>query len=292
MLAIYTLVFVAVCALVWIAVMRGRRHGSDGAGLSHAQQRGLVLTGGVAVPAAVLIGFIMYSVAVSRTITVEPNNPLKVEVVGHQWWWEVSYPNDDQPDLAFTTANEIHLLVGRPALIEIKSRDVIHSFWVPNLHGKTDAVPGRTNRIWLQADTPGTWRGQCAEYCGLQHAHMAMTVTAHSASEFDAWVAAQLQPAPEPTDASAIRGRDVFLTGPCVLCHTIRGTIAHSRFGPDLTHVASRRTLAAGTVPNTRGYLAGWILDPHNLKPGVRMPPTNLRTEDLSPLLSYLETLK
>jgi cytochrome c oxidase subunit 2 len=190
------------------------------------------------------------------------------------------------------TANEIHVPVGRPVAIDLKSRDVIHSFWVPNLHGKMDAIPGRVTNTWLQADSPGVWRGQCAEFCGLQHAHMALTVVAHPAHEFEQWLSAQREPATQPTEEIALRGQQVFLSGPCMMCHTIRGTPALSAFGPDLTHVASRRTLAAGTIPNTRGHLAGWILDPQVIKPGTRMPPTALGSEDLQALLAYLERLR
>jgi cytochrome c oxidase subunit 2 len=176
----------------------------------------------------------------SRAIASEPVGAIHVDVVGHQWWWGVTYVGGERTGSTFETANEIHIPVGRPVSISLTSRDVIHSFWAPNLHGKTDAIPGRKTRTWLQADTPGTWRGQCA----------------------------------------------------CVLCHTVRGTLALSSFGPDLTHVGSRKTLAAGTLPNTRGHLAGWILDPQAIKPGTRMPPTNLNSEDLQALLAYLEGLK
>ena len=252
----------------------------------------MVLTGGVVAPAIVLIGFLVYSVVLSRAMASEPTDALHVRIVGHQWWWAVTYFHNERTDFIFDTANELHVPVGRPVSIQLTSRDVIHSFWVPNLHGKTDLIPGRTNRTWIQADSAGTWRGQCAEYCGLQHAHMAFTVTAHEPADFEKWVAAQLEPAREPATAEAVRGREVFLNGPCVLCHTVRGTLALSSFGPDLTHIGSRRTIAAGTLQNTRGHLAGWILNPQAIKPGVRMPPTNLNNEDLHALLAWLESLK
>jgi cytochrome c oxidase subunit II len=290
MLAVYSAVLIAVSALALIAVLRGRRRRED-ASLSHRQQRNLVLMGGAIVPAVVLLGFLVYSAAVSRAMVAEPPDALQIEVVGHQWWWHVHYPMR-QPNLSVSTANEIHIPAGRPVSIHLKSRDVIHSFWVPNLHGKTDLVPGHVNRTWIQADTPGVWRGQCGEYCGLQHAHMAFLVIAHAPADFDRWLEAQRQPAKTPPDETAARGREVFLNGSCVLCHSVRGTIARSAFGPDLTHLASRRTLASGTTPNTRGHLAGWILDPQVIKPGTRMPANHLDHHDLHALLAYLESLE
>lgn len=291
MLVICTIVLAAVCVLVLAAVLRARRSDTEVA-LSKRQKWGLVLTGGVAAPTVVLLGLLVYSVAVGRAMVAEPANPVRVEVVAHQWWWRVSYPGQERTDLNVTTANEIHVPVGRPAAIELTSRDVIHSFWVPNLHGKTDVIPGHRTRTWIQADAPGVWRGQCAEYCGLQHAHMAFYVVAHEPADFERWLATQREPARDPEDPVSSRGKQVFLAGPCVMCHTVRGTPALSNFGPDLTHVASRRSLAAGTVPNTRGHLAGWILDPQVLKPGTRMPPTNLAHDELQALLAYLDGLR
>jgi cytochrome c oxidase subunit 2 len=291
MLTVCSFVFVTVCLLVAAAVLRGRKADEEIV-LSHNRKKRLVLAGGVVVPVLVLIAFLVYSVSVSRAMVAEPLDALKVEIVGYQWWWYVSYPARERTDLNVTTANEVHVPVGRAVSLELKSRDVIHSFWAPNLHGKTDLIPGHTNRTWIQADKPGVWRGQCAEYCGLQHAHMAFTVIAHPPADFYAWMNAQREPAAEPQETLTVRGRAVFLNGPCVMCHTIRGTLAHSRFGPDLTHVGSRKTLAAGSVPNTRGHLAGWILDPQSVKPGTRMPPTNLSNDDLHALLAYLMTLK
>lgn len=292
MLAICTMVMVVTCGLVLAAVLRGRKQEDAEIALTESQRTRLVITGGVAAPVAVLLCLLVYSVAISRGMTATPANALQVEIIGHQWWWSVTYPGHEQSNLNVTTANELHIPTGRPVVIELKSRDVIHSFWVPNLNGKTDVIPGHTNRTWIQADAPGTWRGQCAEYCGLQHAHMGFTVTAHSQEDFERWMAQQREPAPEPVDAVTKRGREVFLGAPCVMCHTVRGTLALSRFGPDLTHVASRKTLASGTMPNTRGHLAGWILDPQAIKPGTIMPPTSLSTKDLHALLAYLETLQ
>ncbi len=217
--------------------------------------------------------------------------PLTIELVGHQWWWEVQYV-DSSPQRRITTANEIHIPVGRPVLVKTASRDVIHSFWAPNLHGKRDLIPGHQGAIYLQADTPGAFRAQCAEFCGHQHAKMALWVIAESEERFQSWMEQQRRPALAPRDSVTRRGQEVFLQGSCALCHAIQGTPAGSRVGPDLTHLASRRTIAAGTLPNTRGHLAGWIIDPQRIKPGVRMPSNALGASDLEALLTYLESLR
>jgi cytochrome c oxidase subunit 2 len=191
-----------------------------------------------------------------------------------------------------TSPNELHIPVGVPIVLNVQSRDVIHSFWVPNLHGKRDLIPGETTRIWIQADTPGVYRGQCAEFCGHQHSNMSFFVVAEPMDAFQAWLQQQRRPAQEPTTDVQRRGREVFLQSPCVSCHTVRGTDAGSRFGPDLTHVAGRLAIAAGTLPNTRGHLAGWIADPQSVKPGTRMPPNGLSADDLQAVLSYVRSLR
>jgi cytochrome c oxidase subunit 2 len=198
---------------------------------------------------------------------------------------------DPSYDRRVSTANEIHIPVGRKVRVEVQSRDVIHSFWVPALHGKLDLIPGYTGTTYFRADRPGTYRGRCAEYCGLQHAHMDVLVIAEPPARFAAWYEAQLRSAPPPADTLQQKGQQVFLAHACSLCHTIRGTQAGSRVGPDLTHLASRTTLAAGTVPNTRGHLGGWVLDPQRIKPGVRMPPNQLASDELHALLAYLQSL-
>jgi cytochrome c oxidase subunit 2 len=221
--------------------------------------------------------------------------PLKdgvtIEVTANQWWWDIKY-EADEPSKIFLTANELHVPVGRPVLVKLDARDVIHSFWVPNLHGKKDLIPGRTATIQFRADKPGVYRGQCAEFCGYQHAKMAFLVIAEPPEAYDKWVAAQRAPAAEPATDRAKRGQGVFMSSTCIMCHTIQGTGALGRTAPDLTHVASRLTLAAGTLANTRGNLAGWILDPQNVKPGAKMPAHSFASEDLNALLDYLETLK
>ncbi|HYC53077.1 MAG TPA: c-type cytochrome, partial [Gemmatimonadaceae bacterium] len=191
-----------------------------------------------------------------------------------------------------TDANEIHVPTGQPVLIELASNDVIHSLWVPSLGGKKDLIPRYKDTLWFQADTPGVYRGQCAEFCGHQHAKMGVEVIAHPPAEFQQWLARNRLPAPHPTDTVTQRGQEVFLAGSCVLCHAITGTRATSHAGPDLTHLASRRRIAAGTLPNSRGNLAAWILDPQSIKPGANMPSNPLSPSDLEALLAYLETLK
>jgi cytochrome c oxidase subunit 2 len=221
--------------------------------------------------------------------------PLKgavnITLIGHQWWWEARY-RDEDASREFSTANELHIPVGRPVIVTLLSNDVIHSLWIPNLQGKKDLIPGRTATLRLRADKPGVYRGQCAEFCGLEHALMALQVVAEPNQGYEAWAARQRQPAPDPGSALTQRGQQVFLSTSCVMCHTIGGTTAGGRLGPDLTHLASRATIAAGMFPNNRGHLAGWIADPQALKPGVNMPANSLPPDDLQALLAYLETLK
>lgn len=247
--------------------------------------------GGVVVSLLILVTVFISSLLTGRSIqAMATREPLTVEIIGHQWWWEVRY-QDPVPARRFETANELHLPVGRPVRLQLRSNDVIHSFWIPNLAGKTDLLPGRTNTLWVRADEPGVYRGQCAEFCGLQHAKMAFTVVVHSPEEYERWAVGQLLPASTPTEPLALTGQQVFMSRGCVLCHSIRGTPAGADVGPDLTHLASRRTLAAGILPNTRGHLGGWIANPQAIKPGARMPRVPLNSEELQALLAYLESL-
>ena len=284
-----TAVYVAVIGALVIAMVRGRSANrarpEEGSLL-----RGVAVATGLTV--VILVGLLVASVVTGRAIgSLSSSEPVMIRVTGYQWWWKVEYQHPD-PSQHFTTANELHLPVGRPIAVRLQSGDVIHSFWIPTLHGKMDLIPGRENWIWLQADKPGIYRGQCAEFCGLQHAHMSMAVIAESSDAFERWASAQRQPAAPPSTPQQSRGLNIVERGPCAMCHAIRGTIAGAVFGPDLTHFASRSTIGAGTVPNTRGYLAGWIADPQHLKPGNRMPATGLTGEDLQAVVAYLETLK
>jgi cytochrome c oxidase subunit 2 len=249
----------------------------------------------VAVAITVIVLFVLLVDSViagkNETQSLVSKNPVSITVTGHQWWWEVTYPNNDASQ-TLETADEIHIPVGVPVVINTAADDVIHSFWVPNLNGKRDLIPGYSTAFWIQADKPGVYRGQCAEFCGIQHAKMAFYLVAQSPEEFQQWLQQQLKSAPEPNTEQKRHGRDVFVSNQCVMCHTIRGTIAGSRVGPDLTHIASRMSLGAGTLPNNVGNMAAWIADPQGIKPGCRMPPNELAADDQQALLAYLESLQ
>jgi cytochrome c oxidase subunit 2 len=218
-------------------------------------------------------------------------NALIIKVTGHQWWWEVQY-DDPQPGNVVTTANEIHIPTGRTVKIDLRSLDVIHSFWVPNLHGKKDLIPGHPTSTWLKAEREGKFRGQCAEFCGYQHAHMRLEFVAETPDKFETWIATQRTTAPDPATPSRQRGQQVFLQNQCITCHAIQGTNARATAGPDLTHFGSRGLLAAGALLNTPRDLADWIANPQNIKPGVRMPANQFNADELNALVDYLESLK
>jgi cytochrome c oxidase subunit II len=278
-----------VFALLGYSIFRKRTHqlnlpvGDSAEGPGH---RFILIAGGAA-PAIILIVLFAFTLQAMAAIS-EPDEEadLTIEVIGHQWWWEIVYPDHD-----IVTANEIYIPVGQTVLLKLTSEDVIHSFAVPELQGRMDLIPGQTNSLWLEASEPGEYWGQCAEYCGLQHAHMGLLVIAVEEEEFEAWAAHEQEPAPTPSDDLVFRGQQIFLGSACVYCHTVRGTNATSDVGPDLTHFASRQTIGAGTVPNTRGHLAGWIIDSQSIKPGNLMPPVYMDPDDLEALLAYLESL-
>lgn len=283
-------VFAAFTALTIGAVVRASR--ADGpSALDARRDYGLILVGGALIPAVVLVYLTVVTVRTGTAVSprgIEAN--VELEVIGHQFWWEVRYP-----ELGIVTANEIRIPVGEPVRVRVRTADVIHSFWVPNLHGKIDMIPGMLNTIWLEADEPGTFRGQCAEFCGAQHARMAFYVIAESRADFEAWAAREASPAAIPTEPFLRQGLQAFVDYECGFCHNIRGVVeerAVGEVGPDLTHLMSRRMLAAGTLANTRGNLAGWILDPQGVKPGNRMPGSHLDPASLDALLAYLETLQ
>lgn len=252
-----------------------------------------VVTGATIVSVLILLVMLVASVSTGKSVSdlSHEKNPMTIEVTGNQWWWNFRYVNDD-PRRELVTANEIHIPVGRPIMIRGMSQDVIHSFWAPNLNGKRDLIPSRTTIQWIKADHPGRFRGQCAEFCGMQHAHMAFWVIAEPENKFDAWMQRQLQPAADPADPVAKRGQQVFLDHACVFCHAIRGTTAAGHNAPDLTHFGSRLTIAAGTLPNTLGNLGGWVADPQTVKPGNHMATIPLPAQDVQPLLNYIEGLK
>lgn len=250
-----------------------------------------IVTGLVGATVVILLLFLVYDFTVGRALAERPSRTLTIELIGHQWWWEVQYIDPD-PSKIVVDANELHIPAGEPVQVKLESRDVIHSFWVPNIIGKRDLIPGYTSSLFLNADKPGVYRAQCAEFCGMQHAKMALTVVVHPRADFAAWLAEARAPAAEPNDSSARQGEKVFLAGPCSSCHAITGTPAFGTVGPNLTHLASRRTIGAGTLTNTRGNLGGWVVDPQGIKPGVRMPSNQIESRDLRALLDYLETLK
>jgi cytochrome c oxidase subunit 2 len=277
------LILLGVMALLAYAVWR--EPGSASAGL-------WVVGGGVVLPAVVLSSLLFYSMRMTDALAgaVLPG-ATRIEVEGRQWWWEVRYP--DAAAGPVVGANEIHLPLGAATNLVLTSPDVIHSFWVPSLGGKVDMVPGRVNRLALRADRAGVYRGQCAEYCGTQHAHMALLVVVETPQAFAAWLAAQAAPARAPTTPEGTQGLDAFHVQGCGGCHTIRGTGALGRLGPDLTHVAGRRTLAAGTLANGAATMRAWIADGHVLKPGNLMPSyRHLDGQTLDALAAYLASLR
>jgi cytochrome c oxidase subunit 2 len=297
MFSIVVGVYIVVVVWVGSAVLRSRTSASVTEippQVNAAADKRMTIVVGSAIGLTVILLFVMLtsSVMTGHAISgLTSKNPVAIDIIGHQWWWEVRY-EATQADQTVITANEIHIPVGQPVVIKTSSVDVIHSFWAPNLHGKRDLIPGYQNALWIQADEAGTYRGQCAEFCGHQHAHMAFFVIAETPDKFNAWLAQQVSTPPEPADPVAKQGEQVFLTHTCVMCHTVRGNGSGGKFGPDLTHIASRNTIAAGTLPNNRGNLAGWILDSQSIKPGNKMPPNPLPSDDLNALLAYLETLK
>ena len=256
------------------------------------RRRSSVVGAAVTLTVLILFALLLGDMLTGRKIHADPGpDTLTIKITGHQWWWEAQY-NDVVPSNIVTTANEIHIPVGRPVKFELFSNDVIHSFWVPSLHGKKDLVPGHPVSTWLQADREGEFWGQCAEFCGHQHANMRMVIVAEAPEKFGQWLEASRKSAGEPVYPQQARGQQVFMSSPCVMCHSIQGTPAGGRVGPDLTHVASRRILAAGAIPNTPGHMAGWIIDPQKIKPGTHMPQNNIAPADLRALLEYLESLK
>lgn len=252
-----------------------------------------MIAGGVVFPALVLTVLFVFTLRAMDVTSParETEAALTVEIVGRQWWWEIRYLDPD-PSREVVTANELHLPVGQRVRVRLRAFDVIHSFWVPGLQGKTDMIPGRINWTWIEASAPGVWRGQCAEFCGLQHAKMAMVVVAETPEAFARWLEGQRAPAAAPSDSVVGLGQSIFLRSACSNCHTVRGTPALARAGPDLTHVASRLTLAAGELPNTRGNLYGWVANPQGLKPGTRMPAVPLTADELHAVVHYLGTLR
>jgi cytochrome c oxidase subunit II len=293
MFGVSAIVFTVVVAFVVASFIHGMRRARVH-GAPPGSQRQLTRAVGAAVAAtvAILFGLLVASVWTSRSVTpLRVSSAVAIKVVGHQWWWEIEY-EDALPERRMRTANEIHIPIRRPVVLNVTSRDVIHSFWAPNLQGKRDLIPGYTTAIWLQADRPGIFRGQCAEFCGLQHAHMAFEIVAEPEATFTGWLDGMRRQASDPEGAVARRGRDVFMSARCAGCHTIRGTEARGQLAPDLTHLATRSTLGAGTLPNTPEHLDAWVRNPQTSKPGNQMPSNPMGADNLQALLAYLSSLR
>src|SRR4051794_7974278 len=292
---------VVVCSIVWSLVMvalilalaRKRVPRERPTVVDPGTERRMAISVGaaVAVTVAIIAAFTVLSFFTTRALSVAGSDALTIKVRGLQWWWGVEYFGST-PEQRFETPNEIHIPVGRKFRLELEGLDVIHSFWVPSLAGKQDLIPGRPNELTIRAERPGVYRGQCAEFCGLQHAHMAFFVIAQEQGAFDEWVRLQRQSAVAAADGEARVGEQAFTSRQCAACHTIRGTAANGTTGPDLTHVGGRRTIAAGLLETTRGSLAAWIADPQTLKPGNNMPMVPLNPEELRAISAYLASLK
>jgi cytochrome c oxidase subunit 2 len=261
-------------------------------GRQRKRARSLVVGGGVVFPSVVLIGVLVYGLALlPELLAPAPKGSLRVELIGYQWWWEVRYLRDGQAPVVL--ANEVRMPLGQPVEFELESRDVIHSFWIPALGGKMDMIPGRRTRLRLQADQVGNFRGVCAEYCGTSHALMSFPVVALEPSAFEAWLLDQSEPALTPSAPEARRGAESFLANGCGACHAVRGTEAAGRVGPDLTHVGGRLSLAAGTLSNGRSELTRFLVETERVKPGVHMPAFDmLKAGDIGALAAYLAGLK
>jgi cytochrome c oxidase subunit II len=282
----FTAVFVLVLVLLALALRRRPNRGGLEATINPPLgSNGFVVGGGIVLPVVTLVPLLLISLDSTRYLRV-PQDAFTIKVVGHMWWWEITYPEH-----GIVTANEIYVPAGQPIRLELESADVVHSFWVPSLNGKRDLIPGLTNEFWLHADEPGVYRGQCGEYCGTQHANMILHVIALPPEEFQDWVDDRRAAVGNVAGADHGRGPQIFRARGCSVCHTIRGTGATGRAGPDLTHIGSRRMIA-GMLPNTRGNMAGWIGDPQAIKPGMRMPRTYLPAVELLEVTDYLRSLK
>jgi cytochrome c oxidase subunit 2 len=295
-LVLSAIVFVVVAGLMAYSLVRFRAgRGEQGTEPPQVYGSAQVEAAWTVIPIIIVIVLVLATGRVIHEVQAapEPPNAVRVTVVGRQWWWEIRYP-----ELGVVTANELHVPVSdsahrQPTFLTLESADVAHSFWVPRVAGKTDLIPNKTNRMWVEPHQPGTYLGQCAEYCGTQHAHMLLRIVAEPPEQFARWVEQQRQNAAAvPADSAAAAGRRVFLGTACISCHTVGGTVATGRYGPDLTHLMSRETIGAGVAPNTRDRLRAWVRNPDDLKHGVLMPAMQLDDEQLDQLVGYLLTLR
>jgi cytochrome c oxidase subunit 2 len=302
-----TILFLVITLVMWALLAGGfyKRRGTlaEHAPIDSGGGEMWIAIGGLVVPFIVLTilfvlglgllsDFPIHGMKGSMNASAEAAMKPDIRVIGHQWWWQIEYLNDD-PSKQFTTANELHVPVGRPVYIEVVTRDVMHSLWIPALHGKVDLIPGVNNYILIQASQPGTYEGQCAEFCGAQHAHMRLLAVAQDQDAYAAWEQQQLQPASEPETPEAVAGEQIFMAGPCSMCHQVRGTIAGGTVAPDLTHVGSRQFIAANSFPNNNAYLEAWITHAQSLKPSSLMPNlTEFSGPQLQNLVAYLRQLQ
>jgi cytochrome c oxidase subunit 2 len=283
------IILVIIALLLVVAVLR-KRHVEDSRQIGRENQGMLWIYIGTGLSTCILFALAIYSLVTLNLIAKPTQAPaLTLTVTGYDWWWRIEYENDD-PTLSFVTANEIHIPVGVPVLVKLKSADVIHAFWVPALAGKTQMIPGLDNQQWIEADAEGVYRGQCTQYCGVQHAHMGFEIFAQSDAEFRNWQDAQRKTAATASVISADAGKKLFLDR-CAGCHTIRGIEAVGAHAPDLTHLKSRRLIAAGTLTNTPEHLVKWITHAQDIKPGARMPSMILTAAEMSALSAFLSTL-
>lgn len=287
-IAVAVVVMIAVLLVAAIARKRpppqGERFDAEGGGL-----RWVFI--GTGVSSVVLLGMLAYVLFTLESVASPATQPqLTITVTAYDWWWKIDYADDPNPSRNFSTANEIHIPVGEPVKVQLKSADVVHAFWVPQLAGKTQTIPGQTNEQWIEADHPGVYRGQCSQFCGAQHAHMAFEVVAQDTADFNAWRDAQGQPASQPREDAVAAGQQVF-SERCAGCHAVRGTDANGKQAPDLTHLGSRRTLAAGALTNTPDHLLDWIEHAQQIKPEALMPSIALTTGEAATLSAYLATL-
>ncbi|MBW4037427.1 MAG: c-type cytochrome [Acidobacteria bacterium] len=302
-----TITFVITILIMWallaIALKKNRGSLKEHMPIDVGGGQAWVAIGGIAIPFLVLSVFFFLGLDLLTTFPIHGDHGAMnmgaaaakskpdILIIGHQWWWEVHYLGAANQQVI--TANEIHIPAHRPVNIELRSADVIHSFWVPSLHGKVDLIPGDVNFIRIEASQPGDYVGQCAEYCGSQHANMHILLVAQEPAAFNQWLANQARPGVEPTNPETMQGQQAFLDGPCTKCHTVRGTAAAGRFGPDLTHIGSRKEIGADSFPNNDGYLEGWITNAQSLKPGCKMPKiTQYNGTQLRSLVAYLRQLQ
>lgn len=289
MFGMAAVVYVVVAGFIVVAIVRGRRRPDDSAKPAREPKDDtFIWFGGIVAPVVILAVLAVVTIRTTQDLRAVEQGELRIQVVAKRWWWDVRYP-----DAGVATANEIHIPAGRPIDIELTSDNVIHSFWVPELAGKVDTIPGQVNHLRLKADAAGTYRGACAEYCGIQHANMSYLVIADEPAEFDRWLTRRSSTAGlTPGSEQAARGQVVFTRESCAGCHSVRGTQATATIGPDLSNFGERQAIGSLTVPNTAENLSRWITEPEKVKPGNLMPPTALSPDDLAAVVAYLEGLK